>query len=202
MNLKKIIFLLACAWVIPCFAARCLTCGRNLIMADADTVCNLCLAKDYMRYRSTVATWEINYNSKLKKPDIKYIIYSAKDSLENRKDAVYISVENKLHQIHNVNWAVGKYVLKMPQKNNPERVNVCLFYQREINNRFTAISMFTLTNMPLTVKEYNYLQIEVGIQNNDNLRVDVFGGQDKYGSFTHLGGGSIAPGKKLDCSSV
>ena len=202
MSKKIVLILILSISVIPCFAARCLECGRNLLFANQDTVCNPCLVKGALKNRTTVATWEVNYKHNLAKPGIRYIIYSAKDSFERRQDAVYISDEGELKAIHNVNWEVEKYILRMPAYRNPNRVSVCFYYPVSSNVQYQTFYMFLLVNMPLTVGKYNYLKFEVGVQSNNVLRVDIWGGQHRYDGFTHLGSGTIAPGRKLNCSSL
>ena len=188
---------------IPCFAARCLQCGRNLAFADNDKVCNICLAKNAIKARTTMAKWEINYKRNLAKPGIRYIIYSARNSFENRVDAVYISDEGKLIPIHYVYWEVQKHILNMPAYNNPDRVNICFYYPVPIKgSSYPGFYVFFLGNMPLTVGKYNYLKFEVGLESNNTLRVDIWGGQYRYDGFTRLGSGTIGPGKMLDCSSL
>lgn len=205
IKLFCIFLLLAC--VVPCFAANCLKCKRYLQFADRDCICNLCDLKSSFRNKMTelkkrgvLANWEVNAIRKLSNPNLHFIVYSAKDSLQNRNEKVFISVKKKPVAIQSFRMPVGNYTLQLPLSGNPDRVNVCFFNIPKTKNQ--AVQTYILKNLPLVVKEYTYVKIEVGVQSDRKLRVEIWCGKYKYDGFTLVGSGTVLPGGTLDCASL
>ena len=191
---KKIfIIALIALFCIPCFAARCLKCGRNLAFAERNTVCNICHLKDYLWKRGAVGTWEIDYQSNSGR-GISYLIYSSRTSFDNRgKDPVFADVDGRLCKLQDYKYDVGKYVFKLPLEKNPPWLTVIFFDNS---------GSWTLTNMPVATKKYRYINISINKMSNNKLSVCIYGGKDKYSGLTRLGSGIISNNGSLDCKSV
>ena len=193
MKSKKIFLLLVLVCAIPCFAARCLKCGRTLVYADRNKVCNLCIAGNILWRSGVTATWEIDYASS-SGHGLSYAIYSSKTSFDTRNnDPIYINNDGKLMQIQNYKYDVGEYIFKMPLSKNPYYVNVVIF--DDTNN-------WTLKRMPLATKSAHYINIILKKNSNNSLSVRIFGGESKYSGQTLLGSATFASGTSLDCSSL
>ncbi len=191
---KFLTVLLLSLFSLPCFAARCLECGRNLIFAETNRVCNICTIGGELWRRGVVATWEIDYSSNRGK-GISYCLYSAGTTFDNRAaDPVFLKDEDgDLMQIQDYKYEVGKYIFNLPLSKNPELVNVLFFSEN---------GSWTLKNMPLATRSWRYVNIYVKETPDNELAVVIYGGEDKYGDKKKLGSGTIPAEGTLNCASL